>query len=285
MHQTLKEPAVPHRPLAAIVVAALLALGPAIASAASSPEDRPGLHALNADIRFHLSFDDATLEADLAAGEHEPLAVEGEPRFEDGAFGKALILGGDDGVEIEYATPDNIDLSSPGAMSFWIAPRQWHQRDEVDQRPYLRMFNLRAAGRGHFFIQRQGFRYVTRDDGTLSRRHDRFQVGFYNLSDWDNVIHSSGVSRDWQARDWRLVVINWDRAGYAVSYNGESPSRREFPRSLDPDDFAPDSPPSDRFTLGHGSREETTLVDELTIYRRPLEPSEIAALYADRGQR
>lgn len=115
----------------------------------------------------------------------------------------------------------------------------------------------------------------------MSRRHDRFQIGLYHLPDWDNVIHSSNFSERWQPLDWKLIVINWDRAGYEVSIDGAPPERREFLRFLDATDFPPKAVDgrSNTFTLGYQDEEELTLVDEFTIYRRPLTEAEIRELF------
>lgn len=260
---------------------AVLSVAMAICWAGIHAGVNPAVEAFNDSIVFYLSFDEEILDADLAAGIAAPAGVQGTATFAPGVYGQALVMGGKNGPVIDYLTAGNIDFSAAGALSFWMAPLEWIQRADADRRGTLRFLSMQGVRRGGFFIQRQGFSYTTREDGSMSRRHDRFHVGLYNLPDWDNVMHSSHFSERWQPLDWKLIVVNWDRSGYAVSIDGTTPERREFSRFMDEGDFPPNqlSGRSSTFTLGYQDAHEFTLLDEFTVYRRPLTEAEIQKLY------
>jgi hypothetical protein len=239
----------------------------------------PAVEFLDKDVGFYLHFNDGTLFPEMSIGQAEPVKVTGTPSFAEGRFGKALILGGEDGVTVEYKTFNNINFFLPGAMSFWMAPQKWLKRSEIDERGLLRFFNQRGAKGGAIFIQRQGFVYKTREDGTLARRNDMFQVGYYGFPNMGNTLARASNTLDWADNEWRFFVINWSRDRVSLNINGKPVHQVEFSRPVTNEDFPGDKDAGLVFTLSTAKSAETTLFDEFVIYRRPLDNSEIEKVY------
>lgn len=255
-----------------------------VVEAASPGSSTTMVESLRDEVTFYLSFDQKRLVADLAAGDAEPAEIHGTPKFADGVHGHALVLGGENAVRAEFLPSGNIDFSVPGALSFWLAPLKWRQPGEVEERQTLGFLGLRGSSGGAFFIQRHGFK----NEGGRPIRNDAFQIGVYNLPDWENVIYSRAADRNrphfteqWEPLDWRLIVVNWDSNGYSVSIDADHAERRDYPRAISEIDFPNDLVGKRRgsFRLGGSPSLETTLIDEVTVYRRPLEGNEIQALY------
>ena len=242
--------------------------------------ENPVFKWLNPEIIFCLSFDDETLLPDLSLGAVEPLSITGKASFVDGIYGKALLLGGDGGIQVKYHSACNVDLTRPGALSFWMAPEDWLQPgEEVKERPYLRFFHLQGAGAGYFFIQRQGFVNKTLPNGKLSKRSDMFQAGMYSFADWKNQLLGAYDTLNWQNGEWRFFVINWDRNGMSLHVNSKLKNQTRYSRVLDEKDFPDKKSPSAFFRIGTGKSRETTRLDDLIVYRRNLNEEEIRKLY------
>ena len=240
----------------------------------------PALESLNAEIIFCLSFDDEAVLPDLSQGAAEPLKTTGQASFVDGVHGKALLLGGENGIDITYRSAGNLDLTKPGALSFWIAPDNWLQpSEEVKERPYLRFFQLQGTGAGHFFIQRMGFANKMQPDGKLLKRNDKFMAGLHAFADWKKqLLVLPHDTLKWKDGEWRFVVITWDRQSMNLIINGKVESQIHYPRVLDEKDFA-DEKKTCSFRIGTGESKETTRLDEFIVYRRFLSEEEIQKLY------
>ncbi|MFA6928798.1 MAG: LamG-like jellyroll fold domain-containing protein [Lentisphaeria bacterium] len=243
--------------------------------------ENSALALLDREIIFSLNFDDGTLYPEMSLGEVEPANVSGNPIFVAGRFGQALLLGGENGVRVHYRAWKNIDFSMPGAMSFWLAPEQWLQPGEVDERPYLRFFHLQGTGAGYIFMQRQGFVNKTRTDGSISKRGDMFQVGYYSFSKWKNRLLGAYNTINWPKDEWRFFVVNWDRNSASLSINGKTCAQIQFARPIVNEDFPKPENPKFNFVIGNGTSQETTKLDELIIYRRNLAPEEIGQIYQE----
>lgn len=242
----------------------------------------PLLAGLDREIIFSLNFDDATLYPEISLGEVEPAKLSGKPTFVAGRFGQALLLGGENGVRVHYPAWKNIDFSMPGAMSFWLAPEQWLQPGEVEERPYLRFFHLQGTGAGYIFIQRQGFIDKTLANGSLSKRGDMFQVGYYSFAKWKNQLLGAYNTINWPNGEWRFFVINWDRNRASLSINGKNSSQIQFNRPINKEDFPTAENPEFNFVIGNGKSQETSKLDELIVYRRNLAPEEVSQIYQEK---
>jgi hypothetical protein len=105
-------------------------------------------------ITFHASFDTGTM-ADLAYGEASPRSPNPpiEARMVTGRFSRALELGRSPAgqQEMNYDRRGNADLTSPGAVSFWIRPILW--KSPGTQGEYLPFLRFQSRD-GTFLIER-----------------------------------------------------------------------------------------------------------------------------------
>jgi len=235
------------------------------------PGANPGIAILNSEITLYASFDTDTAVADLANGGTAPLKITGKMKTAPGRYGKAIVLGGPDPIGVHYPLFRNINLAAPGALSFWIAPQTWVRRGEAEERPYLFLLTTYGTKGGVIHIERMGF-------AANPKRDDVFISGYFGFPGMKNAMNGHYGTIDWEPGRWHLFVMNWDRNGCAASMDGGPLQRAEFSRPITAEDF----PQEDRkmaFVLGCGGP-ETTLVDELVFYRRPLDETEIAALFS-----
>jgi hypothetical protein len=241
----------------------------AIAAAPVAEGSAPAL--LNPFIAFYAGFDRESVVADLAVGAPEPVQIEGTPRFVPGRFGRALLLGAaGGGARVYYAAEGNLDFSRSGAVSFWISPVRWISRREADERDILALLTRRARAGGAFVINRTGFR-------ASNQRKDHLNSGFFDLPGIKRSYVQVRGTEGWTAGVWHLVVLNWTRSGFAISVDGGELEPSQFPVPLPFEAFrirGRESP----FAIGNDVA-ETTAMDELATYTRPLRLDEVQSLY------
>ncbi|MCD6407570.1 hypothetical protein J7L87_00785, partial [bacterium] len=227
----------------------------------SQEKINPAVEKLNEYITFYLSFDNKSLNADLSLGKEKPVKVEGNIAFKKGKYGMALITG-KGGIVVFYTQDKNIDLTKPGSLSFWVAPLKWIEKGEKDSRPYIHFFTLYAK-RGTLLIERMGF-------ARKPKRHDRLISGFYNF-DFKGCGIASADTLKWEKGKWHLIVFNWYVSSFEISVDGNPPIKKNLPRRIEKEDFEKNS--RNFFYIGHKG-EESTLIDEFTIYSKPLTQKE-----------
>ncbi len=252
----------------------VIGLWAGITHADAPPIVEPGGAAavLNESIVFYASFDHGRVDADLALGRAEPLGVGGTLRFVEGRFGGGLLLGaGGGGARLEYAARDHLDFTRPGALSFWIRPRSWIP-PSAERRGYVRFLTV-PVHPASFVVQRMGF------DRDLDRP-ERLIVGVFGLPGVQPTYVEMSGSEGWRSDRWHLVVANWDRYGFEVSLDGQPFERRAAADRLDYGALVEDGG-APVFVLGNNT-EETTAIDELTLYAHPLEMKDVAKLHGGR---
>jgi len=110
-----------------------------------------------------------------------------------------------------------------------------------------------------------------------SRRPDRLMVGAFELPKTKLLYIQFEGTEHWDSHTWHLVVVNWDRHGFAVSLDGEPFVRRAAPSGFESEAFADVKGPRS-FVIGDAGV-ETSAIDELTIYALPLEAADAARLF------
>lgn len=238
-------------------------------SFADTPVVNPGIDLLNEAVRFYISFEGKSLQADMALGSPKPVNFSGKAEFRPGKYGWSLLTGGKHG-RINFLARENLDLSRPGALSFWVAPENWYSREEHNARPYLHFFKTRGRKAGAFMVQRQGF-------SKKPKRGDLLWAGCAAMTG----VGTKGVVRygtlNWKKEDWHFIIFNWDRRGIAMSVDGSPFRRTDFLRPL-PDELVGLVSDKHLFSVGNNNKERT-LLDEFVIYNRPLKSEEAAQLY------
>ena len=201
------------------------------------------------DILFRAPFDAGT-DAELARGHAAPKAVSGPVRFEPGRFGQALVVG-ENGATLEYRIEGNLD-SRQGAVSFWFKPVNWSP----------------AETRSHMFLRYLHggiFRIFTSENGRLV-----FEVG-PDLAERRRV---SAALTALRPEAWAHVVVTWSTEQIQLFING-----RLADANTCEERFLP-LVVNYNFQIGDLPRargRETprvTLIDDLTVFRRPIGPDE-----------
>jgi len=252
--------------LAALALAACAPAGtsaPAADPAASPPGTAPSV--LGPWISFHAGFE-GELGAELAVGRPEPSRVQGAPVYDDGVHGRAVGIGvSEGGLRLEYPLAGNLDLASPGALSFWVSPRGW--RAAAGASGYVRFVRVGGRGRGSFVVQRDVRR----------RAGEQLVVGFFDLHGGERHFVQPVVGPRWEPGSWHLLVVAWDTDGVAVSVDGAPFVRESVPRGRIAAEFgAPGA--ADAFVVGDRTQ-ESFLLDDLAVYTRPLREADVGKLW------
>jgi hypothetical protein len=201
------------------------------------------------DILFRATFDE-TADAEIARGRVEPKAVNGPLAFEEGRYGQALVAG-EEGTVVEYRIEGNLDVKQ-GSISFWFKPVDWEPSEK----------------RSHVFLRfpfASLFRIFTDEAGQLV-----FEVG-------TDLAARCGVSASLAGLEkgaWTRVVATWSAEELRLYVNGELAGREPCD-----DRFLPPVL-NYNFALGDIPRAKgreipkKTLLDDVTVFRRPIEPAE-----------
>ena len=233
-----------------------------------APPDYPAsvrLPVANDDITLHVSFDYGDALPDRAVNP-AGVVVKGTPRFAAGLRGRALVMG-PKGASCAYPVAGNLDVGRPGAISIWVRPVDWpYGNDE----PTTRYWSTAYWGRGYLGLQRQG-RIVKQG---LVRRQAALHLFMHYFKGVKSTSFSIGKSRLAPNR-WHLMVVQWRGRRFEGSLNGGPPNGTELPRPLRTEEL------NRLLHVGDASR-WTTLLDELTVYRRTLSAEEIQQLYGGR---
>ena len=206
------------------------------------------------DLSFYASFD-SSVSADLANGDVNPLdnVKTSDFEFTQGILGKAIIAG-DKAKSLAYAVAANMD-DKEGTLSFWIKPIDWKAGDSK-QHVYMQI-----PGRMTFYNYWQS--------GTS---------GFYWMTGSTIIWGPGGVYGGVEQDKWHQLTVTWGSRKAAIYIDGEKASEvidmpLEFPRWNDSGRLILADP---TWTSDNTNR---TAIDELMIFKRPLEPAEIKSLY------
>ena len=212
------------------------------------------------DIRFRAPFD-GTADAELARGYAAPKAVSGPVRFVPGRFGNALVVG-ENGATLEYRIEGNLDTRQ-GAVSFWFKPLNWAP-SETRSHVFLR------------FMHGGIFRLFTSENGRLV-----FEVG----PDLVERRRASASLTSLRPEAWTHVVATWSAEQIQLFINGSlvdanTCAERFLPLVV-----------NYNFQLGDMPRARgrktprITLIDDFTIFRRPIGPDEFGRIaLTDQGK-
>jgi hypothetical protein len=217
-------------------------------------DDAPVLKEINPEVVYYVGFDDGTGDADLSVGDYKA-AVNGQPIFEPGVSGQAFR-----GAEFRYAVEKNFQVDRPGSLSLWIRPHQWVWGEEE---PLLPFFLTDYKGDGYLGLERQG--QIVKDGKLI--RAGGLLLWFHYFKDIPN--QSSMCAGDWKDGEWHFVVITWRGPRWELWVDGQSQFVVNLPRALKQEEL------SKQFIVSGSS----VLIDEFTIYRRPLTWEEIRRIY------
>lgn len=205
---------------------------------------------------FQLTFDAGSMMPDMAAGDAK-LGVNGTPQFVPGLRGQALVAGEGSGAA-GYASVGNVSFASQGAIALWVMPVAW-THVQGGNTVFLMTSN------SNFYLERQG-PWI---EGTELKRQEAVLYLLFSKTVGNGCL-SLGTN-DWPLNQWRLIVANWSWPTMSLSLDGG-----EFQSAT-----LKGKPPAEEFggLYVGASGGEKTLLDEITIFRRPLTLAEVKAMY------
>lgn len=267
--------------LAGMCAALALLAAPAAADEGQRAAEwrNPAMACFEGGVSFYLNFDGGTLGAALADGRAGPSEVDGAPEFRNGKFGDALLVGQGTDFTVSYPLKDNVDFTSPGAISLWLSPVNWQREASLGKRRY---FIARGAGRRYIELHR----WASMVGRERTRLRDALFLFGYNFPERSNIaLRDHGINRyvtkhegegGWQDGDWHHVVLNWNDDGIALYTDGVRRQGFDWDRPITEEDFPPDG--GHEITFG-GDGNDNTLVDEVMVFSRALSDEEIGELF------
>ena len=180
-----------------------------------------------------------------------------------GRRGRALRLGKGGGLP-ELTRQGVVDLSRPGAITCWIRPVDWQAPGPSSE--YVPV--IRVLGRGAAVL------IVERDRRSPGRLVDVWIAGYFSLVSRGEIQMQRELGSLWSNDGWHFLVFQWDSTGFSLQIDDSGPARTAVPAA----DLASEFPKAtSKLVIGSDTR-EGLLVDELSVWSRPLESRELKAL-------
>lgn len=260
-----------HALLAALMAMPALGSGSVAADAgAGKPAHRadvyaqdPLLRELLSDVVFWANFEGSPEPVWGRRYEQGSEALEGEFVTAPGLVGQAFVS--ESRSRCRYPAEGNLDLTRPGAISFWVCPVAWDRSQPTGIRNNF--FGTNYSDQGYFGVNRMAARMA---DG---RRVQNDQLYFYaeNFPGANRkyILLGDTLGPEWANGIWHLIVVNWKGSHFEVSVDGGGLKSGDLGTPIDP--VAVND-------ILVGGCQERTLIDEFMIYRRPLTAGEIVVL-------
>jgi len=251
-------------------MALLACLFAASASASEKPvhpanvyESKPRLRELMSDAVFWANFESS---ADPVMGEKHGRGgrpLRGAWQTAPGLVGRAFVS--EKRSWCSYPAKGNLDLTKPGAISFWLCPQAWTFRQRTGVRNSLLRTNF--SRQGYFGINRVAEKWAK------GRRVNRDEVFLYadHFPGARNVRIGMGNSLgpEWGNGKWLLFVVNWKGGMFEAALDGGG---------LKSGDLRAEIKPVDVKEIIAGGCMERTLIDEVMVWRRPLSEGDIEVI-------
>ncbi len=206
------------------------------------------------------SFHGAFEPGDGSAPDHPPES------FASGRKGRALRVGRGDGPP-ELAQQGVVDLSRPGAITLWMRQVDWQEPGPTSD--YVPVIRVLGSGPAALIVER--------DRRNPGRTVDVWIAGYFSLASRGDVQMQRELSSLWSEDAWHFLVFQWDATGFSLQLDDSPPARIAMPAT----DVAAEFPKAtSKLVIGSGAR-EGLLVDDLSVWSRPLESRELKALRAN----
>lgn len=167
------------------------------------------------------------------------------------------------GVELRFPPAQGLDLSRPGALSFWIQAERWNA---VSPR-YLRF--VRVAGRdGSVFL-------IERDTRRSENAPEALIVGLFGAPGKRRHSLTLACGPAFYASRWHFVAVSWDAVGFTARVDRGPVVRKAVPAGT----FERLFPARASWKLGD-RHPETTLIADLRRFDHPLPVEMLDALFA-----
>lgn len=183
--------------------------------------------------------------------------------FVPGHKGRALRAGRGGGLP-EFAQRGVVDLSRPGAITCWIRPIDWRGPDPGSD--YVPI--IRVIGSGSAAV------VVERDRRAPGRTFDVWIAGYFSLASHGEVQMQRELPSMWSQDAWHFIAFQWDSTGFSLQLDDSAPARMALPGVA----IASEFPKATSTLVIGGGGPDAFLVDELSVWSRPLESHELTAL-------
>ena len=216
----------------------------------------------HAAMTFHCTFDNTVAprvhDGDAAA------TLTGKAEYVDGLAGQALVVG-DGRAQLAYARQGNYSLKE-ATVSFWVKPLDW-SGDDKHFHIFFQASDSMPGGRGRG--ARLLYKYVV-PGRFLNLAIPNEPIPYVNFQGacYSDISH-------WRPGQWHHVVGTWRHAGMGLYLDGKPIGGKVYP--LLPKKLGVQFLFGDR-TWGKG-RDSRSAVDELVIFDRCLNETEIALLH------
>lgn len=211
---------------------------------------------------------DPSWRAFVASFDHGDASATNIPpsQLVNGRRGKALRLNAQEG-HAEFVREGIVDLSRPGTITCWIRPDSW--RSPAPDTGYLPF--LRVTGRGSSLL------LIERDRRFPGRTTDVWIAGIFSRPSRSDVEIQHELRSLWADDAWHFIALQWDATGFALQIDDSGPIRIAVPRKTFLTAFSKDD---SRLIVSAGV-DEGVLVDDLTVWSRPLTRAELESIRTD----
>lgn len=207
------------------------------------------------EVLFRASFD-GSAKPEVARGNPEA-QLHGKIEYTEGKLGQAVIVG--EMGAVSYQSAGNLDPQA-GSIAMWVKPLNWKWDDD----------------KFHIFFDSHGLgwlmlhKFYSAPMGVLCRIADEY----------DNANYAAAPTTGWPKDDWRHFVGTWTRNEQRIYVDGElisvNSNYQKMPRKF-----------ADTFSIGQQKPSfdvpeapaDSTAIDEVMIFKRPLTRKEAAALH------
>ena len=165
-----------------------------------------------------MNFNDGTLNADMANGKGEPAKVKKPAKFiEKGLFGKGLADGW-----INYDAKQNIDLTVPGTLIYWVAPTWDSKKPANGKEPGFTALQIRGKSKEYNYTMISGKMHGQPWGHGHFNTYVQYPGAKIKHVNCENMnVARAGI---WKNGQWKMKAITWNGGKFAVSVNG-SPSK------------------------------------------------------------
>lgn len=246
--------------ISTFALASMFCLGTELAAAPENPVNTM----FENDIIFSLNFNDGTLNADMANGKGEPKKVKQPAKFiEKGLFGKGLADGW-----INYDAKQNIDLTVPGTLIYWVAPTWDSKKPANGKEPGFTAVQIRGKSKEYNYTMISGKMHGQPWGHGHFNTYVQYPGAKIKHVNCENMnVARAGI---WKKGQWKMKAITWNGGKFAVSVNG-SPSRSSTLKKMMIGETV-------YMELGVGGGKQI-MIDEVTVLNRALSDVEIKKLY------
>lgn len=215
--------------------------------------------ALTLSVSFNGSCD-----AELAAGRGKASETRGVIKYQDDAFGKALVIGKDAGCAL-FDSKDNLDFDHPGAIVFWFKSLgDWHKNPG----PTITFWGL---GNNKGYI---GLRINSLAAPACPCRRP-LVLAVYNSSKRRNCeypLQPPALTK--VCRNWHMASVAWAGEQLFLSYDGAPYRAYKLEKALSNEEFAH----CPRFAVGQPGG-MAYLTNNFRIYGKKLSDEELNKIW------